>query len=55
MQLSEGGICASLQYARDWLCKPSLRLVGKEKRRVQETSSTEVFGQERNEVAQYEK
>jgi hypothetical protein len=32
-----------------------LRLVDKEKRRVQETSSTKVFSQERDEVVQFEK
>jgi hypothetical protein len=40
---------------RDWLCKPSLRLVGKEWRRMQENSNTKLFSQGRAGIVQSEK
>ena len=39
----------------DWVCKPSLILVGKEWRRMQENSNTKLFIQGRTGIVQSEK
>jgi hypothetical protein len=43
MQLEKEAYVHPYSMLRDWLCKPSLRLVGKEKIRMQENSNTKVF------------